>query len=302
MNWFQQNRWLGTFLVAFGICVLIAGVLFFLARSNWNSARSVFDKAAAERSRLERLDPFPNDANYRKMKVLLENYSAALDKLKEELKKEAFPAPPLAPNEFQSRLLQTMLATTQKARLNKVKLPAIFYLGFDPFVTSLPKSNETARLLGQELSQIQMLMNILLDARVDSVTSLQRTPLPEERGAPPASSPVPTRGRKPAGAVVAGPTMLERNVVDLSFKASPSAARKVLNQIASSPSQFYIIRTLYVRNEKDKGPPRGKTAEANPPANEPSAPSQPANAPLNFIAGDEHIEISARVEMLRFTF
>jgi len=302
MNWFQQNRWLGTFLVVFGISVLIAGVLFFLARGKWNSARSAFDTAAAERSRLERLDPFPNDANYRKMKLLLKNYSAALDKLKEELKTEVLPAPPLAPNEFQSRLLQTMLTTTQKARANKVKFPAIFYLGFDPFVTSLPNSNETARLLGQELSQIQLLINILLDARVDSVTSLQRMPLPEERGVPPAPGPVPTPGRKPAGAVVAGPKMLERNVVDLSFKASPEAARKVLNQITSSPAQFYIIRTLYVRNEKDKGPPREKTAETNAPANAPSAPSQPANASLNFIVGDEHIEISARVEMLRFTF
>jgi len=302
MNWFQQNRWLGTFLVVFGICGLIAGVLFFLARSNWSSARSMFDTAAAERSRLERLDPFPNDANYRKMKVLLENYSAALDKLKEELKTEALPAPPLAPNEFQSRLLQTMLTTTQKARLNKVKLPATFYLGFDPFVTSLPNSNETARLLGQELSQIQMLINILLDARVDSVTSLQRMPLPEEREAPPAPTPAPTRGQKRVNAVVAGSKMLERNIVDISFKASPSAARKVLNQIASSPAQFYIIRTLYVRNEKDKGPPREKTAEPNPPAKEPSAPGHPANAPLNFIVGNEHIEISARIEMLKFTF
>jgi hypothetical protein len=302
MNWFQQNRWLGTFLVVFGICGLTSSVLFLLARSNWTSARSMFDAAAAERSRLEHLDPFPNDANYRKMKVLLENYSAALDKLKEELKTEALPAPPLAPNEFQSHLLETMLATTQKARLNKVKLPVTFYLGFDPFVTSLPNSNETARLLGQELSQIQMLINILLDARVDSVTSLQRMPLPEESGVPSAPTPAPTRGQKPANTVVAGSKMLERNVIDLSFKASPSAARKVLNQIASSPGQFYIIRTLYVGNEKDKGPPREKTAQTNPPANEPSAPTQPANAPLNFIVGDEHIEISARVEMLRFTF
>jgi hypothetical protein len=302
MNWFQQNRWLGTFLVVFGICGLIAGALFLLAWSNWTSARSMFGAAAAERSRLERLDPFPNDANYRKMKVLLENYSAALDKLKEELKTEALPAPPLAPNEFQSHLLETMLATTQKARLNKVKLPATFHLGFDPFVTSLPNSNETARLLGQELSQIQMLINILLDARVDSVTSLQRMPLSEESAVPPAPTPAPTRGQKAASTVVAGSKMLERNVVDLSFKASPSAARKVLNQIASSPAQFYIIRTLSVRNEKDKGPPREKTAQPNPPANEPSAPAQPANAALNFIVGDEHIEISARVEMLRFTF
>src|SRR5439155_24405264 len=160
MNWFRQNRWLGTFLVVFGICGLIAGVLFFVAASNWSGARRMFDTAAAERSRLDRLDPFPNDANYRKMKVLLENYSAALDKLKEELKTEALPAPPLAPNEFQSHLLQTMLATTQKARLNKVKLPATFYLGFDPFVTSLPNSNDTARFLRHVPSEIQSSINI----------------------------------------------------------------------------------------------------------------------------------------------
>src|SRR6266480_567403 len=214
MKWFQQNRWLGTFLILFGICLLFTGLLFYWTRGKWSDARQAFDKAAAERSRLERLDPFPNDANYRKLKVLLENYSAALDKLKEELKTEVVPAPPLAPNEFQSRLLQTMLATTQKARANRVKLPAIFHLGFDPFVTSLPNSNETARLLGQELSEVQMLINILLDARVDSVTSIQRMPLPEERGVPSGRTPAPTRGQKPINTVVAGSKMLERNVVD----------------------------------------------------------------------------------------
>src|SRR5438552_19147167 len=108
MNWFRQNRWLGTFLVVFGICGLIAGVLFFLAASNWSSARRMFGTAAAERSRLDRLDPFPNDANYRKMKALLQNYTAASDKLKEELKTDALPAPPLEAKEFQPQLLQTM--------------------------------------------------------------------------------------------------------------------------------------------------------------------------------------------------
>src|SRR5438046_9863397 len=133
MNWFQQNRWLGTFLVVFAICGLIAAVLFFLAASNWRSARSMFDTAAAERSRLERLDPFPNDANYRKLKVLLENYSAALDKFKEDLKKEAVPETPLAPNEFQSRLRQAVIATLNRAHNNNVRLPDNFELAFDKF-------------------------------------------------------------------------------------------------------------------------------------------------------------------------
>jgi hypothetical protein len=309
MNWLRQNQWLGKFLITFGICTLLVGILFFLTRSNWNNAKGQLNAAVAELNRLQRLDPFPSDANERKLKVLLENYRTALDKLKEELKTQVAPVPPLAPNEFQSRLRQATIAVLSRARSNNVKLPDNFNLGFDEFATALPKT-DTAPLLGQELSQVQMLINILVDAKVDSVASFHRMPLPEEHGVAPTPPPAPvpggrkgsSRGPKPAGTSVAAPKLLERNIVDLTFKATPAAARKVLNQISSSNGQFYIIRTLYVRNEKDKGPPREKTAEANPPANQPTAPDQPGGAALSFIVGNEHIEILATIEMLRFTF
>ena len=309
MKWFQQNRWLGTFLIVFGICVLFAGSLLYWTRGNWSDARQAFDKTAAERSRLQRLDPFPNDANYGKLKVLLENYSVALDKFKEELKKEAVPETPLAPNEFQSRLRQAVIVTVNRAHANNVKLPDKFELGFDEFTTALPKTS-AAPLVGQELSQIQMLINVLLDAKVDSMTSFHRASLPEERGVSPAPAATRTpgqkgsaaRGAKPAETSATPPELLKRNVVDLTFKAAPAVARKALNEIASSTGQFFIIRTLYVHNEKDKGPPREKAAEPNPSPSEQEASKQPGNAPLNFIVGNEHIEISATIEMLRFMF
>ena len=286
---------------------MFAGLLFYSTRNKWSDARQAFDKVAAERSRLQHLDPFPNDANYRKFKGYLENYSAALDKFKEELKKEVAPAPPLAPNEFQSRLRQAVIATLNRARTNNVKLPDKFQLGFDEFTTTLPKT-AVAPLLGQELSQTQMLINILLDAKVDSVTSLHRAPLPEEGAASrtpvpkptpaPAQKGSPTRGQKSAkpaeaSATPSTATLMERNVVDLTFKAAPAAARKVLNEIANSTGQFFIIRTLYVHDETDKGPAREKAVEAKPSGTETA---------LNFIVGNEHIEVSARIEMLRFTF
>ena len=286
---------------------MFAGLLFYSTRNKWSDARQAFDKVAAERSRLQHLDPFPNDANYRKFKGYLENYSAALDKFKEELKKEVAPAPPLAPNEFQSRLRQAVVATLNRARTNNVKLPDKFQLGFDEFTTTLPKT-AVAPLLGQELSQTQMLINILLDAKVDSVTSLHRAPLPEEGAASrtpvpkptpaPARKASPTRGQKSAkpaeaSATPSTATLMERNVIDLTFKAAPAAARKVLNEIANSTGQFFIIRTLYVHDETDKGPAREKAGEAKPSGTETA---------LNFIVGNEHIEVSARIEMLRFTF
>jgi hypothetical protein len=296
MNWFKENRALATLLIASGVCVLFAGILLFWRWATWSDARQTFDQAAAEKSRLDRLDPFPNDANYRKLQGYLDRYNSALDKFKDELKKEIVPAAPLAPNEFQSRLRQATVATLNRAQTNNVKLPDKFQLGFDEFAMALPDT-AAAPLLGQELSQIQMLINLLLDAKVDSITSLRRAPLPEEHAASSTPTPSPAAGRTAARAATPPPPLLKRNLVDLTFKATPAAARKVLNEIANSSGQFFIIRTLYVHNEKDKGPPHQRTGEPAPA--EPAA--QPgAAAPLNFIVGNEHIEVSATIEMLRF--
>src|SRR3954451_15337087 len=248
MKWFQQNRALGTILVVSGICVLLGAVLLYWRWSVWSEAKQTFDQATAERNRLQRLDPFPNDTNYRKLQGHLERYNASLDKFKDELKAEVAPEPPLAPNEFQSRLRQATLAAKERARTNKVKLPDKFELGFDEFARTMP-TTAVAALLGQELSQVQMLINILLDARVDSITAFRRHPLAQERAASssatPKPTPAPARGRgnvttiaKPAG--TPAPTLIERNVVDISFKAAPGAARKVLNEITSSTGQFFI--------------------------------------------------------------
>src|SRR5437879_8813017 len=282
MKWFQQNRAFGLLLIGFAICALLAGALLYWRLTIWSDARQIFDRAAAERIRLLHLDPFPDDANYRKLQGYLETYSTALDKFKEALKAEVARAPSLAPNEFQSRLRQATIATLDRARVNNVKLPDKFQLGFDEFATIMPNTAVTP-LLGQELSQIQMLINILLDAKVDSVTSLRRPRLPEERGAAPTPSP----GRrvataKPGGTPVS--TLIERNIVDVTFKAAPSAARKVLNEIVSSTGQFFIVRTLYVHNEKDKGPPREKMAGPAPADSGQATPAQSSAAgSLNFI-------------------
>ncbi|PYL33521.1 MAG: hypothetical protein DMF38_11375 [Verrucomicrobia bacterium] len=297
--WFQQNRALGTLLIVFGIGALFAGTLLYWRWATWSDARQTFDQAAAERTRLQQLDPFPNDANYRKSQGYLDRYSTALNKFKDELKNGVVPAPPLAPNEFQSRLRLATVATVNRAQTNNVKLPDKFELGFDEFATGLPDTT-VAPLLGQELSQVQMLMNILLDAKVDSVISLHRAPLPEERKSLSTRTPSPAAGRTATKTGTPPPTALQRNVVDVTFKATPAAARKVLNEIANSSGQFFIIRTLYVHNEKDKGPPRQRTEPTPPQAPQTTSPQPGAAAPLSFIVGNEHIEVSATIEMLRF--
>lgn len=264
------------------------GALYFLfvVKSNYEENSTRFGATVTERNRLEQLDPFPSDTNYRELKTYVDNYGGGLAKFKEELKEHSLPVVPLAPNEFQSRLRQAMMASAEKARTNKVKLPDNFHLGFDEFIAALP-NNEVAPLLGQELAQVELLVNILIDARVDSLSALRRARASQQHGKTPA----------------ARPKAIERNIIDLTFVAAPSAARKALNEIASANQQLYIIRTLHVRNEKEKGPAReqvmiaAETAATTPPGSKPAG-----NAELNFIVGNEHIETSARIEMLRLVF
>ncbi len=304
MSWFRENRWLGTFLIILGVCLL--GSLFFLfhAKGNSEDALARFNEAAAERNRLENLDPYPTQENFRKMGDFLKNYAASLDKLKQDLRTQMLPAPPLAPNEFQSHLRQSIVAVADRARVNKVKLPDNFALGFDEYTAALP-STAAAPWLGQELAQVELLLNLVIDARVDAVTALVRTPLPEEKALP---SPTPGGPRKPAATPTpAGPKMLERGVVDLTFASSPSAARKVLNQLGTSSQQMFVTRTLHVRNEQEKGPVREQSpapgaAAAATPTPAPAASPAKAGAALTFIVGNEHIETSARIELIRFTF
>jgi hypothetical protein len=139
---------------------------------------------------------------------------------------------------------------------------------------------------------------------VDSITSFRRRLLPEERGASP--TPTPSPGQRVATTTKPGGTpaakLIERNVVEVTFKAAPGAARKVMNEITNSTGQFFIIRTLYVHNEKDKGPPRERTGAPTPVPSAQASPDQSPAGALNFIVGNEHVEVSATIEMLRFTF
>lgn len=296
MNWFRENRFLGTFFVVLGVCLLGASWFLFSAKSDYDEAASRFGNTATELNRLERLAPYPNAENLPKMKAHAEDYSSALAKLKEELKMRVVPAAPLAPNEFQARLRVALNGVIDKARANKVKVPDKFYLGFDEYVSALP-IEAAAPALGQELAEIEWLMNGLLDAHIDAITAFRRTPLPEEHNPSAAgtrSTPTTTTDNK----------LFQRNVVEATFFSAPNVARRVINQIAGANQHFCIIRVVQVRNEKLKGPPRegaGETPAASVPGPSPSAKTAPPAGALNFIVGNEKIETTAKIEIVRFT-
>src|SRR5438552_16996157 len=186
MSWFRENPfWSAVIASARGALRLGAGLVWW-TKGSYEDAMAKYRESAAEQPRLESGNPYPSSANVGKMKTYLDNYKATLAKLKAELKTRMLTEAPLAPNEFQTRLRQAIIHTAENARNNRVKLPANFFLGFDEFVSSLPSAEE-APALGQELSQVQLLLNTIIEARVDAITAFHRIPHP---GMTPAAGPV----------------------------------------------------------------------------------------------------------------
>src|SRR5438477_9081389 len=219
MNWFRENPFWSAFIAIAGGALLLAAALLWWTKGSYEDAMAKYRDSASEQTRLESGNPYPSAANVSKMKTYLDDYKAALDKLKAELKTHMLTEAPLAPNEFQTRLRQAIIRTTENARNNRVKLPANFFLGFDEFVSSLP-SPEDAPGLGQELSQVQLLLNTIIDARVDAITAFHRIPHP---GIATAAGPVPAATpRTPPP----GPKLIEERTVEFSISASPTAGRR----------------------------------------------------------------------------
>lgn len=291
MIWFRQNRSLGLFAIVV-VLATIASLWFLLsAHGDWAEASERWQRDAAELDRLQRLTPFPSAENLRKMKAHAADYTAAVAKLKEELQTRVLPVTPLAPNEFQARLRGAVTSVAEKARAAKTKLPENFFFGFDEFASALPDT-AAAPLLGQQLAQVEMLVNLVLDARVNAVTALRRSRLTEETA---------TNATAPPPAAT-GPKLIERSVVDLTFASTPAAARRVLNSIAAADRQLFVMRVLQVENEKDKGPAREVATDAASSAAGTAAGAKGPTAALKFIVGEEHIQTSAKVEIVRFTF
>jgi len=309
MNWFRQNVFLGSFLVTVALATILVGYFLLHEKGAAGEQQRRVDATLAELRRLRQGTPFPSEKNLRKMKEQIETDRQSLLALENALQPRILPVVPLQPNEFQAQLRQATTAITEQSRISKVRLPENFYLGFDEYATSLPNST-AAPLLGRELKAVEWLANTIVTAHVDSLNSLSRIPLMEEQTPVPIPTSTKTRAAKPIKPAAAPRRIVESSSVEVAFSASPAAARKVLNQIANAREQFFIVRTLVVKNQVAKGPPRelnpAAAAAANPNPSLVSAGAKTGRSPaptgINFIVGTEHIDVTARIEIVKFDF
>lgn len=300
MNWFRQNKFLGLFLGALGLATFLALIFLLHEMGVARDEQTRLETTVTELKRLHATNPFPNESSLKKMRAKVASYKDSLGALERELRKRTLPTASLQPSEFQAQLRESVNALVEKAQANKVALPANFNLGFDDYATSLPNSL-AAPLLGQELKAIVLLANAMVDARVDGLTSLTRTPLPEENSAP-TPTPPPLRGLRVAPHAETTSPIITAHAVQISYAANATAARRALNEIATAKEQLFIIRALNVKSQSEKGPKREEATLAPTPTPTPAA--VPALSPtlgappVKFIVGTEHINVTALIDIV----
>jgi hypothetical protein len=288
MNWFRENPFLAG-LAAFA--VVASGALAFLASQAMGQYTEIYDQYTAAIGKLHQLQnrsPFPNAENLEKSKAIQTAYAEQLAALQQQMVKLE---PPLnkeiRPQQFQDDLRAAVTEVTEKATAGGVELPQDFFFGFNQYVNS-PPEDRAAPFLARQLAVIKSVVLNLIEVRVQSIDSVTRRPLPEEK---PAAPNAPKAG------------IVERFLFDVSFTGEQSKFRVIFNQLLRN-DRFLVVRAINVANTAQEGPPVNQPATAassDPGIPGLADPGKPEGKELNVVLGRELVRVSLRLEMIDFT-
>ena len=270
MNWIRENKFIAAFLGFVIVAALGLGFLLWQAMGNFSTVDEAYKDQLDKLTALQSQAPFPNQQNLKTYKQQDEDLSAANTALMADLATHEFPLEPMTPEQFQDKLRTAVNEVAEKAKDNKITIPDKFALGFDRYLTETP-NRDAAAPLGRQLTALEFIINELLDSRIDSITLINRTPLPEESGQKPSKNSV------------------IKHPFEITFVSEQGRFRKLLNDIVSNTKQLYVVRLIQIKNLVDKSPPK---VALNAPA--------PTDTHLKYIFGAEKLEILMKLEVVDF--
>lgn len=292
MNWFKDNPFLAGIVV---VCLIASGVLGYLileSSTAYTASSDAYAAAVAKLHTLQNKVPFPSEANLKAVQAGLADYSAGIGSLRSQLAKMEVPLDEkITPQQFQDGLRTAVNDIREKADANNVKLPANFYFGFDQYQSQVP-SDQAAPFLNRQFLVIQSLIVRLVDFKVASIESVNRTPLPQETVASAGGQ------RKPDS----NEPVLSRFPFEITFTAEQAKFRVAFNSLLGS-DQFLIVRSVGIQNSSPQAPAKKEPETAGGSTN-PFTPAAGTSgkdqASLQVILGRETLKVTLRLEMLDF--
>ncbi len=308
MSWLSENKFLAGFGAVMIVGVGALGYLTYSASEDYDKAKNEYDNAVGELHRLEELNPFPNAEHLKKFVTQKDEFKAQIDALHKNLAATQIKAEDILGTAFQDKLKEAVARVTTKAAEAKVGLPKEnFYLGFSEYQVKTPETPVAAPLY-RELRSIELLMDLLIEAKEVNLTDLVRSPLKAERdpkNAPKADAKPNTKGK--GADEEPKKKLVHKDSIVLKFVTTQDRFNKILNQIASNKQQFFIPRSITILNEKQEPPAKAPAvAPALTPAPDGATP-QPDAAPvelkasqLEYVFGTERVDVTLELDLVDF--
>ena len=288
MNWFKENPLVLAIAAVALVGTLVAGFFAMEAAVRQEQAAAGYTSAITGLRRLEGKQPFPDDANLKKVQASVEAYKKNITDFITSLNKIEVPVAEISPQKFQDDL-RVAADNLRKATANKTALPENFFFGFDAFRTQLPPQVETQEL-NREFLAIKSLIDAIVPLGITSIDTLVR-----QAGAAPAA-PDPKAAPQKPNEPVAKP--LPFDSFTLSITAPQNAFISAFDKIPANPG-FLVLRSMTIENTSPTAPLKADTFNPKPaPAPAPTAPRASEKLPTVF--GAESVKATLVFEILDF--
>lgn len=311
MNWRKHK----VLLIGGGIAVLvILVVLVFLLRAQaaYRRVQSELSEAQNRFDRLTRREPYPSADNIERMNNNLERLRKLADEIQAMLTAGQIAAEQIEPADFAPLLERTIARLTQKAAESGVDLPERLTLGLARYLAGeMPAPEDVPRLVVQ-LKTMEAMCNLLFNARITSLISVDRQAFEAAARTESSESPTPVRRRRAIvteeaqaqqpGKIPLPPDnpLYQVERVTVSFRARDAVLWEVFNALAQSPIIAVVVDAQLSNTLGDK---IGKPQPVSPIGGDTPAPGGIVRYPTHeerVIAGREPIQANLIIDVYRF--
>ncbi len=288
MNWFKENPVVLAIAAAALVGTLAGGFFAMEAAVRQEAAVAGYTSAITSLRRLEGKQPFPDDANLKKVQASVEDYKKNITDFVTSLNKIEVPVAEISPQKFQDEL-RVAADNIRKSTANKTSLPENFFFGFDAFRTQLPPQGETKEL-NREFLAIKSLIDAIIPLGITSIDALVR-----HAGAAPAA-PDPKAAPPKPNEAVAKP--LPFDSFTLGITAPQNSFISAFDKIPANPG-FLVLRSMTIENTSPTAPLKADTGKPKP-ATAPAPTALGTSEKLPTVFGAESVKATLVFEILDF--
>ena len=252
----KGNQFYTVFGIVTAVLVAAAGFYCFKSYKPYTESGEGFDTRKRTLGRLKQSKPYPKEENLNIIEKEVKEYEGEINGLFQVL--DQFQQPlntSINDTQFPQTLKTKLVAFKALAKKKGMKIAGEkeFYMAMDAYRTTLPNP-KSVPLLDYQLGAIEYLLNLMVEAGVSELISLNRELLPVEvsRGSPEGGSPADSS------------SVAAKYPMSLTFEAGHRAFQKVVNQITNDNKYFFILRALRVDNSSKDGAAKGEIEDRGP--------------------------------------